>query len=127
MRRVVATRPRARVALLVLVASGVLAVGALLALGVIGGNDPQTHHYVIPKGTAARLDAGRTLELFPARLEVRVGDRLVIVNRDSEDHHVGPFHVDAHGKVEVKFASPGTLKGACALNPEGEAVIEIRQ
>jgi hypothetical protein len=113
--------------LLALVASGVLVVVALLAFGVIGGHGPQTHRYVIPKGTAARLDAGEALELFPARLEVRVGDHLVIVNRDSEDHHVGPFHVDAHGKVEVDFASPGTLQGACALNAEGEAVIEIRE
>lgn len=116
------TRRRVGTAVLVLVALGAL-VGALVL--VLGRHESQTHRYVIPKGTATRIDAGEALELFPARLEVRVGDRLVIVNRDSEDHHVGPFHVDARGKVEVEFASPGTLQGACALNPEGEAVIEI--
>lgn len=103
----------------------VVVVGGLFLLGG-DERDPVVHRFVIPAGTRARLDAGQEVEIVPPRLEVRVGDRLLLRNRDDVQHHMGPLVVDANGLLSMTFSDEGTIKGICTLNDEGESVIVVR-
>lgn len=80
----------------------------------------------VAAGTADRLDAGETVELLPATLEVAVGDQLEIVNDDDVVHQVGPYTVAPAQTLRQRFTSPGTLEGACTLHPSGEIRIVVR-
>jgi hypothetical protein len=126
--RAPATPPRLGVWLLV--AGGVAVVAMIvvvvaLALGG-SGSDGRTYRYVIPAGTAARVDVGEQVDLLPSRLVVHVGDRLVIRNDDDRAQHMGPLVVDAHSVLKMRFARAGTIEGVCTLNEEGTAKIVIR-
>lgn len=80
----------------------------------------------VAAGTADRLEAGESVELLPATLEVAVGDQLEIVNDDDVVHQVGPYTVAPAQTLRQRFTSPGTLEGACTLHPSGEIRIVVR-
>lgn len=96
---------------------------ALLAVGAIAGcgedREQQTVEVVVPAGTQDRLDAGETVAVMPARLELRVGDRLLIRNEDDVDQTVGPYAVAAGEELSLSYRTPGTYEGYCPLS-EGE-------
>ncbi len=101
------------------------AVVLLIALAVAG---LRADHLVVevPLGTAARIAAGESVELLPARLELTVGDTLEIRNHDLEAHDVGPYTVGAGQALTQTFATPGVLQGICTLHPDGEVTIVVR-
>lgn len=103
-----------------------LTVGALLALALSGVLGSEEVRVEVPAGTAAGLEAGAAVELLPRRLEVAVGDRLVIVNHDDVAHEVGPYAVAPGQRLEQTFTSPGTIEGVCTLHPSGAITIEVR-
>jgi plastocyanin len=74
---------------------------------------------VVPAGTQERLDRGEAVVVMPARLEVRVGDRIVIRNEDSVEQSVGPYSVAAGQTFELTWGAPGSYSGYCPLS-EGE-------
>lgn len=77
------------------------------------------YDYVIPAGTAARVEAGEAVEVVPAELTVRVGEDIRIVNEDDADHAVGVFFVPAGRILTQHFNSPGVLEGQCDVHPSG--------
>lgn len=101
-----------------------------MVVGVIAlaGDDDEsrTFRYDVPAGTGDRLERGEEVDLFPKRLEARVGDRLVIRNDDARTHQIGPFTVGAGETFSVTFSSAGTLRGLCTLHPSGETEIVVR-
>ncbi len=107
-------------AVLGLVAVAVLVVVALPGLG------SDTIVVEVAPGTAERLQAGEDVDLLPRTLEVAVGDRLEIVNRDGVVHEVGPYTVAAGQTLRQTFTSVGTLEGACTLHPDGAITIVVR-
>lgn len=113
-----------------LVASTALLVVALGALVVVfvgsGDREPVTYRYVIPAGTGERIAAGEEVEIVPARLVVRVGDRLLLRNKDDVQHHMGPLVVDPNGLLSMSFSDEGTIEGFCTLNQSGQATIVVR-
>jgi hypothetical protein len=116
---VIATRPArgpTRTATALLVAA-VLAAVALVGCG--SDPEPQTVEIVVPAGTQERLFAGETVEVMPARLELRVGDTLLIRNEDSVTQSVGPYLVEAGGEMRLTYGSPGRFEGYCPLS-EGQ-------
>lgn len=102
----------------------VLAVAVVLAI-LNSGPKPKTYTYVVPKGTAAKVKAGRNVEIMPTTVRMKVGDRLVIHNRDSATATVGPYSVRAGETVDQKFSRPQTLVGACSLSGSGEIEIIV--
>lgn len=84
-----------------------------------------TYNFVIPKGTAELLARGATVTFIPSPLEVRVGEIMKITNQDVVGQDIGPIYVGPGETVVQRFASPGTLKGACMVHPSGEIVINI--
>jgi hypothetical protein len=111
-------------------AAGIL-IAAVVLVGVVvvsgGGHEQVTYRYVIPAGTGDRITAGEEVEIVPARLEVRVGDRLLLRNKDDVQHHMGPLQVDPNGLMSLTFSDEGTIRGLCTLNQEGTAAIVVRK
>jgi hypothetical protein len=100
-----------------------VALVALLAAGVLAGcgddRQPQTVEVVVPAGTQDRLDAGETVAVMPALIELRVGDTLLIRNEDDADQTVGPYFVTAGGEISLTYSVPGRYEGYCPVS-EGE-------
>lgn len=83
------------------------------------------HDFVIPLGTAARIEAGERVEIVPAELVVEVGDALRIVNEDSSDHIVGVFFVAAGETLTQRFNSPAVLEGECSVHSSGSFTLRV--
>lgn len=115
---------------LLLVLTGALAVLSLIALVglyvVPKAAAAQTIEILVPDGTQAQMDAGDEIVLFPRRLEVGVGDRIVIANEDTSSHQVGPYVVGPGQEIVQTFSSPGIIEGICTLHPSGEVTIVVR-
>jgi plastocyanin len=120
-----ARTPDGRWRLLVAAGAATVAVVALL-LVALPGLGTETIEVEVAPGTAQRLAAGAEVDLLPRTLEVSVGDRLEIVNRDDVTHEVGPYTVAAGQTLRQTFTSVGTLEGACTLHPSGAITIVVR-
>lgn len=83
------------------------------------------HDYVIPAGTADRIAAGERVEVVPGEIRARVGDAIRIVNRDRVAHALGPWFVGPGEVVSQRFASPGTLEGACNVHRSGQLRVVV--
>mgnify|MGYP000355579305 FL=1 len=80
----------------------------------------------VPAGTQDQMDAGEEIVLFPRRLEVGVGDRIVIENIDTSSHQVGPYVVGPGQRIVQTFSTTGIIEGICTLHPSGEVTIVVR-
>ena len=110
--------------------TGVLAIvslGAAVVLHVAPrAAASQTISISVPEGTQAQMDAGEEIVLFPRRLEVGVGDRIVIENDDASSHQVGPYVVGPGQRIVQTFSTTGIIEGVCTLHPSGEVTIVVR-
>ncbi len=91
----------------------------------VGDDAVFQHDYVIPLGTAARIDAGEEVEIVPAELVVEVGDAIRIVNEDTDGHIVGVFYVGAGETLTQRFDEPAVLEGECSVHPSGSFTLRI--
>lgn len=109
------------------VALAVLAVGGLAVLWLAGDDDPppETIEVVVPAGTGELGSGTSAAELLPRRLEVSVGDTLVIDNRDDVTHAVGPYVVAGGQRLEHRFTERGVIEGECTLHPSGQVTIVV--
>lgn len=113
----------------------VLAAAALTAcsttpeslFGDDSGSGAADYEFTIPAGAGEAIDRGEPLEILPAQLEVKVGEVIVIVNRDDRGHLVGPFFVGAGETLRQKFSSPGTFIGECSVHPSGQITLEVSE
>jgi hypothetical protein len=83
------------------------------------------HDFLIPLGTAERIEAGEKIEIVPAELVVEVGDALRIVNEDVSDHIVGVFFVAAGETLTQRFKSEAVLEGECSVHPSGAFTLRV--
>ncbi|MEO5842342.1 MAG: hypothetical protein ABIQ73_26795 [Acidimicrobiales bacterium] len=112
---------RGRLLWLGLFALVALAAGALTLVmtrdpGPRSGID---HAFVVPAGTGSTLDAGGSVEILPRDLEVRVGDRIVVLNEDTRNHEVGPWTVPAGDTFTFRFKTVGRYDSHCSLHRGG--------
>jgi hypothetical protein len=87
--------------------------------------DEYDYEYRIPAGTAASLDAGEEVEIVPEELDVKVGERIRVINDDVRGAAVGIFWVPAGRRVAMEFTTTGTLTGECYVHPNGEFTINV--
>ena len=121
---VVASKVRWTLALFGLLA--VLFVGSAVLLShMIAQPDGVDRLVVIQPGTAARLDAGEQLAIIPPDLHFQLRDRLVVENRDSEAHVVGPFTIGAGERLEEPISRVASFDAFCTLHPNGSVTINI--
>lgn len=83
------------------------------------------YDYVIPEGTAARIEAGEAIDIVPRELNVHVGEAIRIVNDDDEGHVVGVFYVGAGETLTKSFTAPGELSGSCTVHSAGEFTLRV--
>lgn len=105
---------------------------ALIALALVvalvacaPAREPQVTEIVVPAGTEIRLITGRTVDIMPAEIQLRVGDTLRIRNEDASFHEVGPYRVAPQETVEITYGQAGRYEGMCALSGAGSYVIEV--
>ena len=94
-----------------------VALAALaLVLAGCGGDDARTVELVVPAGTQDRLDAGEQVAVMPDRIDLEVGDTLLIRNEDDVDHTVGPYFVGAEGEISLTYSVAGRYEGYCPVS-----------
>ena len=107
-----------------------LAVAVVLALsaGACGsGERPgEVVEIVVPAGTMDRLNAGENVDVMPRRLELRVGDTILIRNDDKWPHDVGPYRVGANTELQLKYQAAGEFEGECPLSEGDRYEIIVR-
>ncbi len=84
-----------------------------------------TYTIDIPLGTAERLAAGENVEIIPEELSFKLRDVLVIVNRDSAVHTIGPFEVGPGERSEHSFGQVAAFSSYCSLHPSGAISFSI--
>jgi len=77
------------------------------------------HTFIVPLGTGSKVDNGDRVEILPRDLEVRVGDRLVVVNNDDRAHDVGPWTVAGQNTFTFTFKEVGRYDSRCTLHSGG--------
>ena len=84
---------------------------------------------VIPPGTAERLAAGDTSNAPPHSFELILGvrDVLVIQNKDSVWHQVGPYRVAPGHTLQQRFSRPGTIQAACTITASQQVEIVVHE
>ncbi len=124
--------------LLALLIPLVVVGGLLIGIAVRPGSDDPTvgigradavtsfeYDYLIPAGTAARIESGEQIDIVPRELTVQVGEAIRIVNNDSEGHVVGVFYVGAGETLTKQFTAPGELSGSCTVHSAGEFTLRV--
>ncbi len=101
------------------------ACGSSTSEGLIEADDLVTYKYIIPNGTAERIDAGDPVQIVPARLDINIGDSIEIVNQDDQGHNVGPFYVGEGETVSQTFKSAAEYVDSCSIHPSGEFTIVV--
>lgn len=126
--RTVSDTFRSAVALVVVL----LGVGWLAACG--GGSeqaepaeDPADYNYLIPAGYGELLESGEAPEIFPADLDVVLGEEIAIVNEDDRGHVIGPFYVGANEQIRHTFSVPGIYSGSCSVHESGQVVLTVSE
>ena len=80
---------------------------------------PVTHEFVIPEGTDACVRRGEDPEVFPKRLDVHVGDRLVVRNDDTAIARLGIFDVGPGETMAMTFNQVTVLTGVMFATDAG--------
>ena len=102
---------------------GIVAVGVV---AVTNKEEPaQTVTFVVPDGTAEKVYLGKTVNIMPPKVDLPVGDTLVVRNDDSQTATVGPFTVRPGETLTQTFRRPQTLIGECTLSGTGEVKIIV--
>ena len=94
-----------------------IAVLLLMVLPACGGG-ADTFEIVVPAGTQERILAGEVIDVMPNRIELRVGDTLLIRNEDSVTQSVGPYMVAAGREMTLTYGSVGRYEGYCPLSAD---------
>lgn len=97
---------------------------ALIALAGCG-DGAQTFEIVVPAGTQERILAGEVIDVMPNRIELSVGDTLLIRNEDSVTQSVGPYIVAAAREMSLTYGSVGRYEGYCPLSADETYVIIV--
>ena len=104
----------------------VLFVGsAVLLSNMITQPEGVNRLVVIQPGTGARLDAGEKVAIIPPDLHFQLRDRLVVENRDSEAHVVGPFTIGAGERLEEPISRLASFDAFCTIHPNGSVTINV--
>lgn len=81
--------------------------------------------FLIPAGTADRIEAGEEVEIVPQELVMETGESIRIVNDDDVGHVVGVFYVGAGETLTQRFDTPGELSGECSVHPSGSFTLRV--
>lgn len=106
-------------------------VALLLAVGLVINKQVSTaaaHEVklVIPGGTAMHLSMGHEMPL-PEKIELMVGDVLVIENQDAEGHQIGDFWVGPGETLRQTMTTPAEYDSHCELHSGLKVQIIVKE
>ena len=78
---------------------------------------PQTILLTIPPGTAARVARGEADPSIPSNLIFVMGDTLLVANRDSVTHTLGPLFIPAGASATMNLNAIQQYSFACSFAP----------
>ena len=99
--------------------------GGVVEVSDVGDDAEFAEDFVIPAGTADRIDAGEEVEIVPQELVMQTGESIRIVNEDDVGHVVGVFYVGAGETLTQRFDTPGELSGECSVHPSGSFTLRV--
>ncbi len=117
--------PNQRTLLLYLVGGLLIATIPVVVARFVDQPPGDTYTIDIPPGTAAALAAGQDVEVIPDELDLTLRDVLIIVNRDSVAHTIGPFEIGPGEQSEHSFNEVAAISAYCSLHPSGSISISI--
>lgn len=86
---------------------------------------PQTIVLTIPAGTAQRVARGEADPSLPANLSFVLGDRLVVENKDSESHQLGPFFIPAGSSASLVLDKVQNLTYTCSFRADNSLGLDV--
>ncbi|WP_419909544.1 hypothetical protein [Candidatus Poriferisodalis sp.] len=117
--------PNQRTLLLYLVGGLLIAAIPVVVARFVDQPAGDTYTIDIPPGTAAAIAAGEDVEVIPDELGLTLRDVLIIVNRDSVAHTIGPFEIGPGEQSEHSFNEVAAISAYCSLHPSGSISISI--
>ncbi len=101
-----------------------------LAAAACGGSDaagPEepTYSFVIPAGSADRIEQGEQLDILPRELVAQLNETVIIVNEDDEAHLLGPWFVGAGETLRQRFTTEGVFEDNCSVHPSGKFTVVV--
>jgi hypothetical protein len=87
---------------------------------------PKTISLVIPAGTAARIESGEELRIFPDEITFVVGDILEVVNEDSQPHQMGPVFVPPSSTGSMVLSEAKKMSVDCTFQSSRYLGLDIR-
>ena len=109
----------------------ILLVGIVgLAAAGCGGSDdagPEepTYSFLIPAGSADRIEQGETLDILPRELVAQLNETVIIVNEDDEAHILGPWFVGPGETLRQRFTTEGVFEDSCSVHPSGRFTVVV--
>lgn len=107
-------------------------VAALLGLvaASCGGSDaaaPEepTYSFVIPAGSADRIEQGETLDILPRELVAKLDETIIIVNEDDVAHLLGPWFVGPGETLRQRFTTAGVFEDNCSVHESGKFTVVV--
>jgi len=100
-------------------AAGLLLVAVIWLTGLQRESARQLT-YVIPAGTAQKIESGQPGVIFPDEIVLTVGvrDTIVIENQDDTVHTFGPFVIGPHATLTKRFENPQVVAAACTFHQD---------
>lgn len=108
-----------------------LAVLGALTIATVALLDPpqRTNRddvYTIPPGTGARVARGESVaDVLPQRVDTTVGNQLIVLNRDVQDHAFGPFILAPGQRWARQFAVVGDYAMDCTIYPDAGFAVNV--
>ena len=118
-------RPSITLLFLFFIVATAMIVGSVTLSRVIGEPEPEQHLITIPAGTANRLSLGHDVDIIPRDLDFKLRDHLIMINKDSTAHQIGPFVIPAGGQLDTRFSEAATIEGFCSLHSSGRITINV--
>jgi hypothetical protein len=109
-----------------------IAVGALISEATFfflrNGQErmPQVIDLDIPPGTALRVQSGEPEPSLPVSMTFVVGDVLLVRNRDSVSHQLGPLFIPAGASASLKLDAARKYAAACTFQPTRYFGIDVQ-
>lgn len=88
---------------------------------------PKVIELVIPPGTADRIAAGQAVPSIPAEMVFVIGDTLVVHNRDSADHVLGPVWVPAGTSASLAMEKASKVVYDCSFRTSRYFGLEVKE
>ncbi|GAB4549203.1 MAG: hypothetical protein Fur002_26310 [Anaerolineales bacterium] len=88
---------------------------------------PQRVELVIPSGTAERVASGEAPLAIPDNMIFVLGDTLVVINQDVENHQLGQLWIPAGGSASMQLDTAEKYTYSCSFQPTSAFGIEVHE